>query len=61
MSKPKDPHRKVKVDYSVLQELLGVYLHCDGTYTWDMYDDKPFCMRFDKKIIKKAENIINNS
>lgn len=61
MNKILDPHRKVKIDYSVLRELLSIYEHYDGTYIWDMYDETPSLSRFNKDIIKKAKNIIYNS
>ena len=61
--KIKDPHRKVKIDYSVLCELLDVYRCAEGTsmrveYTslWDTYSTK-----VSEELIVKANNILNNS
>ncbi len=55
----KDPHRKVKIDYSVLCELLDVYRCAKGTsiivdYTslWDTYTTK-----VSEELIEKANNI----
>lgn len=61
--KIKDPHRKVKIDYSVLCQLLDVYRCAEGTsmrveYTslWDTYTTK-----VSEELIVKANNILNNS
>ena len=59
----KDPHMKVKIDYSVLFELLDVYRCAEGTsmrveYTslWDTYT-----RNVSEELIVKANNILNNS
>ena len=59
----KDPHRKVKIDYSVLCELLDIYRCAEGTsmrveYTslWDTYTTN-----VSEELIEKANNILNNS
>ena len=59
----KDPHRKVKIDYSVLCELLDVYRCAEGTsmrveYTslWDTYT-----RNVSEELIEKANNILDNS
>jgi hypothetical protein len=61
--KIKDPHRKVKIDYSVLCQLLDIYRCAEGTsmrveYTslWDTYTTK-----VSEELIVKANNILNNS
>lgn len=61
--KIKYPHRKVKIDYSVLCELLDIYRCAEGTsmrveYTslWDTYTTK-----VSEELIVKANNILNNS
>jgi hypothetical protein len=61
--KIKDPHRKVKIDYSVLCQLLDLYRCAEGTsmrveYTslWDTYTTK-----VSEELIVKANNILNNS
>lgn len=59
----KDPHRKVKIDYSVLCELLDIYRYAEGTsmiveYT-SLYDT--YSTHVSKKLIVKANNILNNS
>lgn len=61
--KIKDPHRKVKIDYSVLRELLDIYRCAEGTsmrveYTslWDTYTTT-----VSEELIVKANNILNNS
>ena len=61
--KIKDPHRKVKIDYSVLCQLLDIYRCTEGTsmrveYTslWDTYTTK-----VSEDLIVKANNILNNS
>lgn len=59
----KDKHRKVKIDYSVLSELLDIYRYAEDTsmvveYT-SLYDT--YSTSVDKKLIKKANNILNNS
>jgi hypothetical protein len=59
----KDKHRKVKIDYSVLSELLDIYRYAQGTsmiveYT-SLYDT--YSTRVSEKLIVKANNILNNS
>ena len=59
----KDKHRKVKIDYCVLSELLGIYRCAEGTsmtveYT-SLYDT--YSTSVSKKLIKKANNILDNS
>jgi hypothetical protein len=59
----KDPHRKVKIDYSVLCELLDIYRCAEGTsmvveYT-SLYDT--YSTIVSQKLIVKANNILNNS
>lgn len=59
----KNPHRKVKIDYSVLCELLDIYRCAEGTsikveYTssYDTYSTK-----VSEELIVKANNILDNS
>lgn len=59
----KHPHRKVKIDYSVLCELLDIYRCAEGTsmrveYTslWDTYT-----RNVSEELIVKANNILDNS
>ena len=59
----KNPHRKVKIDYCVLSELLDIYRCAEGTsmaveYT-SLYDT--YSTSVSKKLIVKANNILNNS
>ena len=59
----KDKHRKVKIDYCVLSELLDIYRCAEDTlmtveYT-SLYDT--YSTSVSKKLIKKANNILNNS
>lgn len=59
----KDPHRKVKIDYSVLCELLDIYRNAEDTsmvveYT-SLYDT--YSTSVSQKLIVKANNILNNS
>lgn len=59
----KDKHRKVKIDYSVLCELLDIYRYAEGTsmvveYT-SLYDT--YSRNVSQKLIVKANNILNNS
>lgn len=59
----KDKHRKVKIDYSVLCELLDIYRYAEGTsmvveYT-SLYDTHSRSVS--QKLIVKANNILNNS
>lgn len=59
----KDKHRKVKIDYSVLCELLDIYRYAEGTsmvveYT-SLYDT--YSRSVSQKLIVKANNILNNS
>lgn len=61
--KVKDKHRKVKIDYSVLSELLDIYRCAEGTsmvveYT-SLYDT--YSTSVSKKLIVKANNILDNS
>ena len=56
-------HRKVKIDYSVLRELLSIYPWPDGTnmvveYS-SLYDS--WSTNVPHSIIKKARNILENS
>ena len=59
----KDTHRKVKIDYSVLCELLDIYLcaqDCSMTVEYvSQYDT--YSRRVSMATIKKANNILNNS
>ena len=59
----KKPRKKVKIDYSVLCELLNIYRCAEGTsmrveYTslWDNYS-----INVSNNLIVKANNILNNS
>lgn len=59
----KNPHRKVKIDYSLLCELLDLYrcaencsLRVEYTSLYDTY-----YRTIDAKTIKKANNILENS
>lgn len=59
----KDKHRKVKIDYCVLSELLDIYRCAEGTsmiveYT-SLYDT--YSTSVNQKLIAKANNILNNS
>lgn len=59
----KDKHRKVKIDYSVLCELLDIYRYAEGTsmvveYT-SLYDT--YSTSVSQKLIVKANNILDNS
>lgn len=59
----KNPHRKVKIDYCVLRELLDIYRCAEGTsmvveYT-SLYDT--YSTSVSKKLIVKANNILDNS
>ena len=59
----KDKHRKVKIDYCVLSELLDIYRCAEDTsmtveYT-SLYDT--YSTSVSKKLIKKANNILDNS
>ena len=59
----KDKHRKVKIDYSVLCELLDIYRCAKGTsirveYT-SLYDT--YSTNVSEKLIFKANNILDNS
>lgn len=59
----KDKHRKVKIDYSVLCELLDIYRCAEGTsirveYT-SLYDT--YSIGISEKLIVKANNILDNS
>ena len=59
----KDKHRKVKIDYSVLCELLDIYRYAKGTsirveYT-SLYDT--YSTNVSEKLIVKANNILDNS
>lgn len=59
----KNPHRKVKIDYCVLSELLDIYRCAEGTsmvveYT-SLYDT--YSTSVSKELIVKANNILNNS
>lgn len=59
----KDKHRKVKIDYCVLSELLDIYRYAEGTsmrveYT-SLYDTHSTSVS--KELIVKANNILNNS
>lgn len=61
--KVKDKHRKVKIDYSVLCELLDIYRYAEGMsmrveYT-SLYDT--YSTSVSKELIVKANNILNNS
>jgi hypothetical protein len=56
-------HRKVKIDYSVLCELLDIYRCAKGTsirveYT-SLYDT--YSTNVSEKLIVKANNILDNS
>lgn len=58
-----DKHRKVKIDYSVLCELLDIYRCAEGTsmrveYT-SLYDT--YSIGISEKLIVKANNILDNS
>lgn len=59
----KDKHRKVKIDYSVLSELLDIYRCAEGTSIrveykslWDNYTRV-----VSEDLIVKANNILDNS
>ena len=59
----KDKHRKVKIDYSVLCELLDIYRCAKGTsmrveYT-SLYDT--YSTSVSKNLVVKANNILDNS
>ena len=59
----KDKHRKVKIDYSVLSELLDIYRYAEGMsmrveYT-SLYNN--YTRVVSKDLIVKANNILNNS
>ena len=59
----KDKHRKDKIDYSVLCELLDIYRCAKGTsirveYT-SLYDT--YSTNVSEKLIVKANNILDNS
>lgn len=59
----KDIHRKVKIDYSVLCELLDIYRCAEGTsmrveYT-SLYDT--YSTNVSENLIVKANNILDNS
>jgi hypothetical protein len=59
----KDKHRKVKIDYSVLCELLDIYRCAEGTsirveYT-SLYDT--YSIGISEKLIVTANNILDNS
>ena len=56
-------HRKVKIDYSVLRDLLSIYPSSDETnmvieYS-SLYDS--WTSSVPRRIIKKARNILENS
>ena len=60
----KDPHRKVKIDYSVLCELLDVYSYakdCSMTIKYVSPYGDVYSRQVSMDTIKKANNILNNS
>lgn len=59
----KDKHRKVKIDYCVLSELLDIYRCPEGTSMVVEYTSwyETYSTNVDKKLIVKANNILNNS
>jgi hypothetical protein len=59
----KDPHKKVKIDYSVLCELLDIYRFAEGTSMVVEYTSLygTYSTRVSQKLIVKANNILNNS
>lgn len=56
-------HRKVKIDYSVLRDLLSIYLCSDGTNMVIEYSSlyNSWSTNVPHRIIKKARNILENS
>lgn len=56
-------HKKVKIDYSVMIELLSIYdMSCPKMTVSYEYDDGFVSKRtIDSKTIEKAKNIIRNS
>jgi hypothetical protein len=56
-------HRKVKIDYSVLRELLSIYPCSDGTNMVIEYSSlcDSWSINVPHHIIKKARNILENS
>ena len=59
----KKQHRKVKIDYSVLRELLNIYICAEGTsmrveYT-SLYGS--YSINVSNNLIVKANNILENS
>lgn len=59
----KDKHRKVKIDYSVLCELLDIYRCAEGTSMRVEYTSwyETYSTSVSKKLIVKANNILDNS
>lgn len=58
-----DKHRKVKIDYSVLCELLDIYRCAEGTSMRveyiSLYDT--YSINISENLIIKANNILDNS
>ena len=59
----KDKHRKVKIDYCVLSELLDIYRCAEGTSMRVEYTSfyEIYSTSVSEKLIKKANNILENS
>ena len=56
-------HRKVKIDYSVLRDLLSIYPSSDETNMVIEYSSlcDSWTSSVPRRIIKKARNILENS
>ena len=56
-------HRKVKIDYSVLRDLLSIYSCPDETNIVISYSSPygSYSTNVPRRIIKKARNILENS
>lgn len=59
----KDKHRKVKIDYSVLCELLDIYRCVKGTSIRVEYTSLygTYSTNVSEKLIVKANNILDNN